>query len=164
MRMNAYLWSLYLKSGGQAVVDRFASFETGNRRGFSDFILSLVMAYCPDTALAHDFVRDIDNAITILEQPEEAKEDAVEDTAAKSTLKESRTYADDAEEDWQDFRQALPDNLPVSSLERETLHTFCDSLTCFSVVCYADAPSVYIPYFFFAVIQRSDCNRHAFRD
>lgn len=148
MRMNAYLWSLYLKSGGQAVVARFASFETGNRRGFSDFILSLVMAYCPDTALAHDFVQDIDNAITILEQPEEAKEDAVEDTAAKSTLKESRTYADDAEEDWQDFRQALPDNLPVSSLERETLHTFCDSLTCFSVVCYADAPSVYIPYFF----------------
>ena len=149
MQMNSYLWSLYLNAGGQAIVDRFAAFEAGDWAGFSAFILSLVAAYCPDSTLADDFAGAVDEAIAVLENSNSENADMCRAAnVAERSSDNPRSYADEAEADWHWFQQALPESVPIPSMDKETLLIFCDNLVFFSVLAYAEAPNAYLPYFF----------------
>ena len=120
--MNSYLWSLYLNAGGQAIVDRFAAFEAGDWAGFSAFILSLVAAYCPDSTLADDFAGAVDEAIAVLENSNSENADMCRAAnVAERSSDNPRTYADEAEADWHWFQQALPESVPIPSMDKETL-------------------------------------------
>lgn len=149
MQMNHYLWSLYLNSGGQTVVDRFSAFESGNRAEFSAFALSLILAYCPDVTLAHNFAKDIDDAVLCLDAPD--AEDINENlsvTPSDNRQDTGRTYADEADIDWKLFQKCWMEESPLPPTDRQIFEVFCESIVYWSVLNYADGSDAFIPYFF----------------
>ena len=102
MKMNHYLWSIYLQAGGQKVVDCFSAFENGNREGFLSFILPLIGVYCPDATLINDFENDIGDALLTLEEQDQENFAANESiSATENAAVKSRLYMNMAETEWQ---------------------------------------------------------------
>ena len=150
MQMNHYLWSLYLQAGGQAAVNQFAAFEAGDRENFAAFIRSLLESYCPDAALIDEFVTDIVDATSVLNDPEtisENEETALENNCNIGTA--SNFYEQVADEMWQTLRESLYNEVCDTRKvnDKEIFHIFCDNIVYFSVLDYAEIPDM-IPYFF----------------
>ncbi len=150
MQMNHYLWSLYLQAGGQAIVERFAAFETGDREKFAAFIRSLMQAYCPDAALIDDVAIDIDDAISVLNESEEISKNEELSADKDSNLRNNPDYYEQVANNlWQTLRESLYNEVQdIRKVnDKEIFHVFCDNIVYFSVLDYAESPDM-IPYFF----------------
>lgn len=150
MQMNHYLWSLYLQAGGQTIVDRFTAFETGDREKFAAFIRSLMRAYCPDAALIDEFVTDIADAISVLNEPETISENEETILENEGDSRETSNYYEQvADEMWQTLCESLYNEVQDTRKvnDKEVFHIFCDNIVYFSVLDYAEIPDM-IPYFF----------------
>lgn len=144
MRMNDYMWKLYLQAGGHKTVSRFKSFECGQTKGFSKYVCSLVSAYCPDPFLLKDVSIAIDHAVHALEMLEEGGPFVQTDALDDYRIDELPTYSDIAEEMW----EALQEEYPECHTQKEIFEVFSNNLVQFSVLDYYDNPRSYIPYFF----------------
>ena len=64
MELTRYQWEIYLKAGGQKVVDHFQHVINGDRDGFEKLIVECLFAFCPDKALIEQCARGIESVVS----------------------------------------------------------------------------------------------------
>ena len=64
MGLMQYQWEIYLKAGGQKVVDHFQRVIDGDRDGFEELVVECLFAFCPDKALIEQCAKDIETVVS----------------------------------------------------------------------------------------------------
>ena len=64
MELTQYQWEIYLKAGGQKMVDHFQRVINGDRDGFEELIVECLYAFCPDKALIEQCAKGIESVVS----------------------------------------------------------------------------------------------------
>ena len=139
MRINAYQWQLYLRSGGQEAIERFASGLHGDGKQMQGLVISLFKAYCPDTFLA----QAIEESIAAFAEAHANAEDAFAERGAPGAY----TYEEEAAALWEEIAAEYAGTCQERATDRKIFELFANDIVYISMMLTAQAPDAFIPYF-----------------
>ena len=139
MRINAYQWQLYLRAGGQEMVERFER-VLDNGRDMRDLMLPLFKAYCPDTFGAEA----IEESIAAFAQAR--ANDAETHLEAEATRTD--IYESEAAALWTDIAKEYANACQRQATDRQIFESFADDIVYISLMLAAEFPDAFVPYFF----------------